>query len=80
MATSNLDLQRPPCAGLVAFYLSLSACFLVAYTCKSTEVLDFFSGGSLAPALAAPTFAGAMAALMFLGGNAVVDKVNQVGG
>lgn len=62
----------------MAFYLALSACFIVAYTCKATEVLDFFSAGALPPAVAAPAFVGAMAALMWLGGNATVDKVNQV--
>jgi hypothetical protein len=72
-----LPCARRQRAGLIAFYLALSACFLVAYTCKSTEVLDFFTGGALAPTLAAPAFVGAMAALMVLG-NATVDKVNQV--
>ncbi|GAB4818997.1 hypothetical protein N2152v2_006043 [Parachlorella kessleri] len=64
--------------GLIACYLALSGCFLVAYTCKSTEVLDFFTGGALPPAAAAPAFVGALGGLMYLGGNSTLDKVNQV--
>ena len=50
----------------------------MAYICKSTEVLDFFTGGNLPPAAAAPAFVGALGGLMYLGGNTTLDKVNQV--
>ena len=46
----------------------------------AAQVLDFFAGGGLPPALTATAFVGAMAGLLLLGGTGAADKLNQVGG
>lgn len=58
-------------------YLGLAYTLLVAYISKAAEVLDFFAGGSLTPAVAAAVFVGGLASMLFVGGAGAADKVNQ---
>ena len=62
---------------VTVIYLLLSYCLIVAYLAKASEVLDFFAGNTLPPAVAGSVLCISIAGLFLIGGPDATDKTNQ---
>ena len=62
---------------VIIVLLGLAYSLLVAYLAKIVEVMDYFTGNSVPPAVCAAVFVSVAGGLFTVGGNKAADKINQ---
>jgi amino acid permease len=62
---------------VIIVLLGLAYSLLVAYLAKIAEVMDYFTGNSVPPAVCAAAFVALAGGLFTIGGNKAADKINQ---